>query len=420
MKHITKPLILSHFFFSAQLYSQWTIVSTGGTKDFNSISFNTGYGYSAGDSGLVRRSVDMGVSWSNIPLFTSLNLNAVFAVSASNVYVCGDQGIVFKTTNSGVNWVALTAPTPGLNYQAMDFINGTTGIITGDNRRYARTSNGGANWVTGQLNITVGANLHYKAVDMLDSMTTFIASTDTVMGSSYNSFIQRTTNNGATFTNVLTFSAGTSNPFVRIQFVNQNTGFAITSRGYCAKTTNGGNGWTYYLMNMLCESAYFVNEQTGYACGSSGGLKKTTNGGITWIWQNSPVTVTLSTITCTDTITGIASGVDGTIVRTNNGGTYTGINQVGTTIPQSYSLSQNYPNPFNPSTSISFDIPNASQVKLTLYSILGAEIKVLANEFISPGRYRVSLDAGALPSGTYFYRLETGSFTETKKMILIK
>ena len=173
-------------------------------------------------------------------------------------------------------------------------------------------------------------------------------------------------------------------------------------------------------MNMFCESAYFINAVTGYACGTGGGLKKTTNGGVTWLWQNSPTTLTLSSITYTDSVTSISAGFDGTIVKTDNGGTFTGINQNGTEIPNTYSLSQNYPNPFNPSTKISFDIPSASNVNLTVYNILGAEVKVLANEYLAAGKYDVQFRASDLPSGTYFYRLRAGDFTETKKMILIK
>ena len=420
MKNITKLFLILLFLLSYKVDSQWVTVNSGGTKDFNSITFHTGYGYTAGDSGYVSRSINQGLNWSTIPQFTTIKLNSIFAVSASNVYVCGEQGIIYKTTNSGVLWASQTSFSPGINYHAIDFINATTGIIVGDNRRFAVTANGGANWITGQLNVPIGANLHYRAVDMLDSTTSYIASTDTLIGNVYSSYIHRSTNNGVSFTNVLTLNIGTSNPFVHIQFVNQNTGFAITNRGYCVKTTNGGVSWTYNIMNMLCESAYFVNAVTGYACGPSGGLKKTTNGGVTWLWQNSPVTVTLSGITCIDSVTGIAAGVDGTIVRTDNGGTYTGINQVGSTIPESYSLSQNYPNPFNPSTSITFDIPNASDVKLTLYNVLGSEVKVISKDYLASGKYNVSIDASDLPSGTYFYRLEAGSFTETKKMILIK
>lgn len=413
-------IFTSALIFVSQLYTQWATVSTGGTKDLNSISFYSATGFAVGDSGLVKKSLNFGSTWSTLPFVSTTNLNSVYSTSSSHIYACGEQGLIYKTTNSGTNWVVQTTSTPGINYQKIDFIDSFTGIVVGDNRRFAYTANGGTNWITGQLNVPVGANLNYRAVDLYDNTTSYIASSDTLIGMMYHSYILRSTNNGVSYTNLLTFTTGNSNPFVHIQFVNSTTGFAITNKGYCIKTTNGGSSWTNYLMNMFCESAFFINAVTGYACGTGGGLKKTTNGGVTWLWQNSPTTLTLSSITCTDTVTSISAGFDGTIVKTNNGGTFTGINQYSTEIPGNYSLSQNYPNPFNPSTNITFDIPNASNVKLALFNVLGTEVKVLANEYLTAGKYSVNLSASELPSGTYFYRLTAGKFSDTKKMILIK
>ena len=89
-------------------------------------------------------------------------------------------------------------------------------------------------------------------------------------------------------------------------------------------------------------------------------------------------------------------------------------------IPNSFTLAQNYPNPFNPSTNINYTIPEKSMVSLKIFNLLGAEIKELVNGEIEPGQYNVEFNASNLPSGIYFYRLETNSFVETKKMILLK
>ena len=89
-------------------------------------------------------------------------------------------------------------------------------------------------------------------------------------------------------------------------------------------------------------------------------------------------------------------------------------------IPNYYSLSQNYPNPFNPSTSIKFTMPQGDNVKLVIFDILGREVKTLVNEFRNSGTYEVNFDASLLASGVYFYRLEAGEFTDTKRMLLVK
>ena len=97
------------------------------------------------------------------------------------------------------------------------------------------------------------------------------------------------------------------------------------------------------------------------------------------------------------------------------------------TLPDEFSLSQNYPNPFNPSTAIQYTIPAGDAlssaealVTLIIYDILGRQIATLVNKEQSPGTYNVTFDASYLPSGIYFYQLQAGSFTQTRKMILLK
>ncbi|MBL7128862.1 MAG: T9SS type A sorting domain-containing protein [Ignavibacteria bacterium] len=90
-------------------------------------------------------------------------------------------------------------------------------------------------------------------------------------------------------------------------------------------------------------------------------------------------------------------------------------------IPDNYSLSQNYPNPFNPSTTINYELPKDGTVKLIIYDILGREVsRLVYNEFKAAGRYSVAFDGSNLSSGIYFYKIEVGSFTDIKRMVLIK
>jgi hypothetical protein len=85
-----------------------------------------------------------------------------------------------------------------------------------------------------------------------------------------------------------------------------------------------------------------------------------------------------------------------------------------------YSLEQNYPNPFNPSTKIKYQIANASFVNLQVYDVLGKEVSTLINKEMQAGSYEVEFVAKNLPSGIYYYTLNTGSYTQTRKMILLK
>lgn len=106
--------------------------------------------------------------------------------------------------------------------------------------------------------------------------------------------------------------------------------------------------------------------------------------------------------------------------KRNPTGNPIGIKPISEKIPETYSLSQNYPNPFNPSTTIEFDIPATTYTKLTVYGISGKELKVLVNEELKAGRYRINFDGSNLSSGVYFYKLETIELSLSRKMIFIK
>ncbi|MCB9250138.1 MAG: T9SS type A sorting domain-containing protein [Ignavibacteriales bacterium] len=98
-------------------------------------------------------------------------------------------------------------------------------------------------------------------------------------------------------------------------------------------------------------------------------------------------------------------------------------------LPTDFRLEQNYPNPFNPTTTIKYTIPTNSfipsgvegyDVRMTIYDVLGREIKTLVNEVKTPGNYEITFDATNLPSGVYYYRLKSNDFVQTKKMLLLK
>jgi hypothetical protein len=88
--------------------------------------------------------------------------------------------------------------------------------------------------------------------------------------------------------------------------------------------------------------------------------------------------------------------------------------------PAVFSLGQNRPNPFNPVSVVSFDVPERARVTLTLYDVNGREVRTLADAEYEPGSYSVTLDAKGLPSGVYFYRMTSGRFQESRKLVLLK
>ncbi len=107
--------------------------------------------------------------------------------------------------------------------------------------------------------------------------------------------------------------------------------------------------------------------------------------------------------------------------RDSDFGTITGVDiQHTSDVPAKFALAQNYPNPFNPSTTIEYSIPNSSFVNVKIYNVLGQEVESLVSEMQTAGKYTLRFDASRLTTGVYFYRVQAGEFSQTKKMMLIK
>jgi len=109
----------------------------------------------------------------------------------------------------------------------------------------------------------------------------------------------------------------------------------------------------------------------------------------------------------------------GGVFRAPLSGLTTGVNE-GNELPNKFNLSQNYPNPFNPSTTISFSLTLKSYVSLKVFDALGREVSILVSKELTAGSYSQQWNAGNLPSGVYFYRLQAGNYSETRKLILLK
>ncbi len=143
----------------------------------------------------------------------------------------------------------------------------------------------------------------------------------------------------------------------------------------------------------------------GNICAQQGGFVTYSNGVLKWViagGMGPALTITGNVYIYTDTVDVITS-----------------VTPV-TGIAEKYSLSQNYPNPFNPVTKINFEIPRSGFVSLKVYDITGKELMTLVNKNMTVGSYAVDFNGASVSSGVYFYRLEAESFTETKRMMLVK
>jgi photosystem II stability/assembly factor-like uncharacterized protein len=415
-------VLISLSFLTNIAFSQsgWeNMLITNDPTTYTSINFidqNTGWavgwfpGFSAGCR--IAMSTNGGVNWECQLSDPYPALFDVHFLNSATGYAAGWQ--FWKTTNGGNVWSAISTPAGSIN--SIFFINENTGFAAGSRAvsgnslgTLFRTTSGGSNWDT----VSVLSSTSINEVFFINSTTGWFCGNNGVLLKATNAL-------NFTFSN-----SGTTNDLKSMFFLNEQTGWT-GGNGLLLKTTNGGVNWSNQIQGfgLRVNSIQFINANVGWISGDSlAGVKvyHTTNGGNSWNQQFVAGGVNPK-IFFIDANTGWFVG--GVNRKTTNGGV-TSLTPISTYIPSHFSLSQNFPNPFNPATKIKFDIPASVEttrwvVSLKIHDILGREVAVLVNEQLRPGSYEVDWDASAFPSGIYFYTINSGSFKETRKMVLLK
>jgi len=324
-----------------------------------------------------------------------------FSIVDSNNIYAGGYSLV-KTTNLGINWTLVNAST---SITSINFPDNNTGFSC-SGTYVAKTTNGGINWVSTNLNTGVLSSIYFT-----NNTTGYVVGYSNA---------HKTTNGGGNWS--LIPVKGNC-----VYFLNADTGYVCGINDEIRKTTNGGLSWVTQKSATSSggslRSIHFINSLTGIAAGSS--IVRTTNGGVNWYYQKKPTNYYLRSVFMTDTNEAYIAGDNATIIKSTNGGITLGVNNISYIIPKTFLLHQNYPNPFNPQTKIKFEIPavvksQRSNVKLIIYDLLGREVAILVNEDLRHGTYEADWDASSFSSGVYFYRIISGEFVETKKMVLMK
>ncbi len=441
----------------------WSVGASNFSSQLNSVSYKTvDSAYAFGDNGIVLLTTDGGSTWNEISSGVRSWFESMFFTDKNTGFVVGrgDDGKaqILKTTNGGETWVINFEDFKSFTFNSIYFVDKDTGYAAGEfEGGFFKTTDGGNSWNKSSLQgyqefkqiLFTDANTGYAVGGYAALKTTNAGATWDTMNTNSASNISsvsfpskdvgyiggdgviKTTNGGEDWASLSlqpSFSIIAS-----IFFINENKGFCVYG-GTVAKTTDGGNTWDETTLSTLddfyCVS--FIDSSTGFIIGlnyygSSSPIYKTTDGGDTWtLMNNAPTSNTLKSIFFTDTNTGYLAGYAGTILKTTNAGEITSVKiSKRKSSPVDFMLYQNYPNPFNPTTKIKYSIPSVGTslmkfLQLKVYNILGREIATLVNKQQPPGNYEVEFDASKLSSGVYFYRLTTGSFVETKKMILLK
>jgi photosystem II stability/assembly factor-like uncharacterized protein len=405
---------------------------------FLSVSFvDANTGFIVGGSGTILHTANGGTDWVSQLSGTTNWLRGVSASNTNIATAIGDSGIILHTTNDGTTWIHQTSGTTH-PLRAVSFTDGNTGSAVGDSGTILRTTNGGATWV----NQSSGVKYTLHSVSFVDN------NIGTVVGDS--GIVLRTTNGGTTWTNQ---SIATNYQLSGVSFTDSNTGTVVgnyqslidcsmchNNGATILRTTNGGISWERQMpdsLNTVWAQGFpdpicgvsFTDADKGtvvmynyiFHTTNGGGVLYTDSvkgGGGYWTRQIADSNI-YQGVCFTDANTGTVVGAFGIILHTTTGGVTTVNNNP---IQRSYQfvLEQNYPNPFNPITVITYNLPISCLVMITVYDVMGREVLTLINEHQAVGKHSITLNAGNLSSGVYFYRIQTESLNSTKKLLLLK
>jgi len=406
----------------------------GKIKEIEFLNENQGYllsNYSnLYDQSFIYKTNDRGYSWSQIFTRTNSTINAIDFADINTGFACGQFGTLFKTTNSGENWLDLNF-NDSLQFNDITFSGLDTGFLCGRNGKIFKTVNGGINWVLKTNNVTHNINQLF----FVNSARGYAACDS--------GYCMKTINSGENWQLIWT---GINYGLSSISFSNSDVGYIVGNKGggtpfpsnleILIKTTNQGINWTTVHQQQHAGYSYlydvkFIDSLTGWIASDNNGvghLLQTTNGGYNWFESYTlPGSYPSNVLGFTDIFLfdenkiWLGSFFGAVLTKV----TPVGIQSTNTEVTHNFSLSQNYPNPFNPQTKIKFDVPSnpkgqTSIVKLVIYDLLGREVTTLVNEELKPGTYEADWDGSNFSSGVYFYKIISGDFVETKKMVLMK
>jgi len=413
--------------------------------------------------------LDKGDTWMEQYSGENLNFYSVSVVDEDVAWIGAESGYVLKTTDGGNSWQSMRVDTVAIvNLFALDDQICFVAVNLPNMAQIKRTLDGGLNWETVyELNAST-AFINY--IYMFDAQNGY-AQGDPVDGKY---LLLNTFDSGDSWDPAATLNAtepgecGYNNSMCWLG----DYGWFGTNKSAIYKTTDGGKNWS--KINVNCTKVLgvsFIDPQHGliggydqrhltpivsytmdggknwnafYVDGSILSVSSvvmlsqqdwwyiyaekvfhSSDGGANWkkILTAKDILTYMNLKQKNDNIYGWIIGVGGVVIKINQN--LTGISKINFNKIINYKLFSNYPNPFNPTTTITYEIPRASKVILTIYNTLGQKIKTLVNKQQTAGRYELVWDGRneteqEVASGIYLYQLKAGDFVETKKMILMR
>ena len=416
----------------------------------------------------LQRTGDGGGNWIDIDKSAVGNIASIsFSSQQSGFAVSGYSGnnSLYKTSDGGKTWNKSFVQEEEARQVKM--INNSIGWLVAKNKVY-KTVNGGATWETP---VSLNSNYSYAGITCLGDNHAILYNVKPNSSETYYNLI--TNDGGQSWEKFLINNFSYTDLPYNFQYLDKNHLYAMNKKGlWLTEDTTKTWKMLHDFENRYAECFSFYDKNIGvlFADFQTGSI--TFDGGATWnqfdkvvggrankckmfganfkdqyslftvgdgglmqyylFYKNSQFmykynlnSFTKQSLTDIDVVVEnkvnfvMMGGYGFTLLKYDAGASFVGINS-DQEIATEYNLYQNYPNPFNPVTKIKYLVNVQSKVEIKVYNILGKEIKTLVNEVKSQGSYEVTFDASQFSSGVYFYRIQTPSFSETKKMVYLK
>ncbi len=437
-------------FISTDSGASWSSINTGLTNPgIRTFAVSSGNLFTGTDGG-VFLSTNNGQSWNEAN--TGLTNTVVYALAeypsrtggANQLFAGSYGGGVYLSSNDGASWTSMNSGL--INTHLLALTTNSANLFAGtEGRGVFRSTDSGKVWIeanNGLTNSYIGSlAVHPQSSGNLfagtntgvfrttDNGTNWIntggygwilASMNTNLFAGGSEVVNLSTNNGASWT-----PAGFFNMvYLSSLAVSVTNLFAGTNQGVYL-TTDKGINWTGASFAYGKVLSLLANGRSVFA-GTTGGVSLSTDNGKSWIAINTGL-VRTSVNSLIVSGSNLFAGTDNGVWRRPLSEITTSVEQLSIEVPVYFNLYQNYPNPFgaatlagNLTTNIKFSVPQSGFVSLKVFNVFGELVSTLASEEFHPGNYSTRWDASDFTSGVYIYRLESGSFSETRKIILLR
>jgi hypothetical protein len=360
-------------------------------------------------------SSNKGLSW--IEVMNSLTWKGISAIAilsgaAGDTIVLAGTGFggVCRSSNNGTSWIEVNSGLPSNKWVTSFAVSGKNvfmGLYYGG---VFLSADNGTSWTEAGLSDKNASAL----VVTPDGANVFAGTEGSIFRSTDNCTSWSEVNSGLP-------DVGTVYCFVTIRDASGGLNLFAGTWGGVFLSTNNGSSWTGTGLSSKPVNTVVVGGTNIFAGSWTGGVFLSTDNGTNWTPTGLTNKAIRSLVVIHDSTGGatLLAGTDDGVWRRPLSEMITDVETSGS-LPTSFQLFQNHPNPFNPSTTIGFALPKSSVVKLSVHDMLGREVSVLVNERREAGVHEVKFQELGLSSGVYFYRLQSGDFVQSKKLVFLR